>query len=133
MVNASNLRQYVYPTDFRDPPQTSERPVPNNASDAQNNPPAYNDQDDQIANNESTDSETNSDSEDEPNNVIDNTFHEVEKLLNNWKTRGIQYFLVKWEDGSKPTWEPKLSIGEGLIQDYFTRKTKKGRRRKQRK
>ncbi|CAC5404334.1 unnamed protein product [Mytilus coruscus] len=82
---------------------------------------------------ESTDSETDSDNGDEPNNVIDNTFHEVEKLLNNRNARGIQYFLVKWKDGSKPTWEPKQNIGEGLIQEYLTRKTKKGRRRKQRK
>ncbi|CAG2214770.1 unnamed protein product [Mytilus edulis] len=90
------------PTDFRDPPQAPERPVPDNPPDAQNNQPADNDQDDQIADNESTDSDTNSDNGDEPNNVIDDTFHEVEKLLNNRKTRGIQYFLVKWKDGSKP-------------------------------
>ncbi|CAG2189208.1 unnamed protein product [Mytilus edulis] len=133
MVNASNLRQYVDPTDFRDPPQAPERPVPDNPPDAQNNPPADNDQDDQIADDESTDSDTNSDNGDEPNNVIDDTFHEVEKLLNNRKTRGIQYFLVKWKDGSKPTWEPKQNIGEGLIQEYFTRKTRRGRRRKQKK
>ncbi|VDI32643.1 Hypothetical predicted protein, partial [Mytilus galloprovincialis] len=104
-----------------------------NPPDAQNNQPADNDQDDQIADDESTDSDTNSDNGDEPNNVIDDTFHEVEKLLNNRKTRGIQYFLVKWKDGSKPTWEPKQNIGEGLIHEYFTRKTKKGRRRKQKK
>ncbi|CAC5385634.1 unnamed protein product [Mytilus coruscus] len=107
--------------------------IPDNTPDAQNNPPVDNDQDDQIADNESTDSETDSDNGDEPNNVIDDTFHEVEKLLNNRNARGIQYFLVKWKNGSKPTWEPKQNIGEGLIQEYFTRKTKKGRRRKQRK
>ncbi|CAG2234398.1 unnamed protein product [Mytilus edulis] len=133
MVNASNLRQYVDPTDYRDPPQAPERPVPDNPPDAQNNQPADNDQDDQIADDESTDSDTNSENGDEPNNVIDDTFHEVEKLLNNRKTRGIQYFLVKWKDGSKPTWEPKQNIGEGLIQEYFTRKTRRGRRRKQKK
>ncbi|CAC5357756.1 unnamed protein product [Mytilus coruscus] len=81
MVNASNLRQYVDPTDYRDPPQAPERPVPDNTPDAQNNPPTDNYQDDQIADNESTDSETDSDNGDEPNNVIDDTFHEVEKLL----------------------------------------------------
>ncbi|XP_063411468.1 uncharacterized protein LOC134694358 [Mytilus trossulus] len=133
MVNASNLRQYVDPTDFRDPPQAPERPVPDDPPDVQNNQPADNDQDDQIADDESTDSETNSDNGDEPNNANDDTFHEVETLLNTRKTRGIQYFLVKWKDGSKPTWEPKQNIGEGLIQEYYTRKTKKGRRRKQRK
>ncbi|CAC5392280.1 unnamed protein product [Mytilus coruscus] len=78
-----------------------------NAHEEQNNPPADNDQDDQTADNESSDSETNSDNGDEPNNVIDDTFHEVDKLLNNRNTRGIQCFLVKWKNGSKPTWEPK--------------------------
>ncbi|CAC5393298.1 unnamed protein product [Mytilus coruscus] len=82
MVNASNLRQYVDLTDYRDPPQAPERHIPDNAPAGQKNPYADNDQDDQIAENESKDSETNSDDGDEPKNVIDDTFHEVDKLLN---------------------------------------------------
>ncbi|CAC5380906.1 unnamed protein product [Mytilus coruscus] len=54
-----------------------------------------------LGENEITDSETNSDSGDEPNNVIDDIFHEVDTLLNYRNTRGIQNFLVKWKDGSK--------------------------------
>ncbi|CAC5397465.1 unnamed protein product [Mytilus coruscus] len=95
MVNASNLRQYVDHTDYRDPPQAPERHIPDNAPGEQNNPPADNDQDDQIAENESSDSETDSDNGDEPNNVIDDTFHEALKVIRrSRKVREITKFTL---------------------------------------
>ena len=54
----------------------------------------------------------------------------AEKLLRLRRVQGQKQFLVKWADGSKPTWEPEEFVSERLIQEYFITHTKTGGRRK---
>ena len=35
-----------------------------------------------------------------------NEFYEVEKLFKSKYMKNKRYYLVKWKDGSEPTWEP---------------------------
>ncbi|XP_052083609.1 uncharacterized protein LOC127720911 [Mytilus californianus] len=79
-----NGQQYNQPM-----PAAVQNPYHQQQQQQQDDKSCQNCDNDQVAENESSDSETNSDNGDEPNNVIDDTFHEVEKLLNNRNTREI--------------------------------------------
>ena len=134
MVNASNLRPYVNPKDYRDQPQYASRQEgnQNNAPEEKNtDQPADNGQNDQIADNGDINSDRESDTGNVNDKQNDNTYYQVDKLLKTRTVQGQKQFLVKWSDGSKPTWEPENNIGD-LKEEYYTRNTKTGKRRKRR-
>ena len=66
------------------------------------------------------------------NNEGDEQFFPAEKLLKVKRMGGKKHFLVKWSDGSKPTWEPEEYVSDYLIRKFFTTHTNAGKRRKRR-
>ncbi|VDI02277.1 Hypothetical predicted protein [Mytilus galloprovincialis] len=62
--------------------------------------------------------------------VEDHQFYKAEKLLKLKRLQGKRHFLVKWADGSKPTWEPEEYVSEHLIRVYFSTHTNTGAKRK---
>ena len=53
-------------------------------------------------------------------------WHMVKKLLKSKWKNNKRYYLVQWEDGSEPTWEPSNNISQFLKQIFHgTRKRRK--------
>ena len=57
-----------------------------------------------------------------------NEFYEVEKLLKSKYMKNKRFYLVKWKDGSEPTWEPSNNVSQFLKQMYLADVTKRRRR-----
>ena len=49
------------------------------------------------------------------------------RILSYRRRRGDDFYLVEWEDGSKPSWVPRKDVSDPLLQNFYA--TRKERRR----
>lgn len=54
------------------------------------------------------------------NQIKKGGLHEVEKLLKSKYVNKKRHYLVKWADGSKPTWKPSNHVSQLLKQLYHS-------------
>ena len=57
-------------------------------------------------------------------------YYVVDKLLRTKQVNGKRHVLVKWQDGSPNTWEPKENISEYTLRNFYATHIKQGKRRK---
>ena len=115
-VHANRLRHYKDPRDFRLP-----QPQPPPQMLQQRQRPER--RDNPNADDDRRDNQTNQ-------NQNKNEWHSVEKLKSKWMNNK-RYYLVKWEDGSEPTWEPSQNIAPLLKQLYHSSTRRRKRKRHQ--
>ncbi|KAL3882070.1 hypothetical protein ACJMK2_028445 [Sinanodonta woodiana] len=56
----------------------------------------------------------------------------VDKLLKSKRTSGKRHYLVKWSDGSTPSWQPNENVSQALKQAFHSKRTQSNTRRKRR-
>jgi len=74
--------------------------------------------------------DSNDNDEDDPDLGDVREWHEAKELLKTKMMGGKRFFLVRWSDESKDSWQVEGDISDHLIQKYFIHKTKTGRARK---
>ncbi|MCG7879966.1 MAG: chromo domain-containing protein [Candidatus Thiodiazotropha endolucinida] len=62
--------------------------------------------------------------------AADETFYPAKCIKSAKKIRGVQHYLVSWEDNSTPSWIPHYDCTTALIEQYFVEKQNKSRRRR---
>lgn len=121
-VHANRLKFYKDPRDFR-PPTGND-----NDGEVQNN--NQNNVTRDKGNKQNYQSNVNDRANQDKNkNKPNGQWHEVEKLLKSKYINNKRHYLVKWADGSKPTWEPSNNISQFLKQLYHSSVKPRKRRR----
>jgi hypothetical protein len=116
-IHANRLKLYRDPRDFRnrETPQ-SQNNDNNHLPQADNNNDGQDNQQQRIRDQNRV--------PDEPPRA--HQWHVVKKLLKSKWKNNKRYYLVQWEDGSEPTWEPSNDISQFLKQLFHgSRKRRK--------
>ncbi|CAG2211387.1 unnamed protein product [Mytilus edulis] len=123
MINAKEIILYKDPRDHQLQPNEV---VQNQANDA-DRVDQHDQSDENVPQAQNRENETTDGNDDQ---VEDHQFYKAEKLLKLKRLQGRRHFLVKWADGSQPTWEPEEYVSEHLIRVYFSTHTNTGAKRK---
>lgn len=121
-VHANRLKLYKDPRDFRPPP------VNDNNGEVQNNNQNDVNRDDVNKQNGQNNAKDRA-NQDKDNKKPNGQWHEVEKLLKSKYMNNKRHYLVKWADGSKPTWEPSNNVSQFLKQLYHSSVKRRKRKR----
>ena len=117
-IHANRLKLYRDPRDFRDP----DAPQPQNNNN--NLLPQTNNKNDEGRQNRQQQIRDENQVRDEPPRA--HQWHMVKKLLKSKWKNNKRFYLVQWEDGSEPTWEPSNNISQFLKQLFHgSRKRRK--------
>ena len=123
MINAKEIILYKDPRDHQLQPNEVVQNQANNADRVDQ----HDQSDENVPQAQNRENETTDGNDDQ---VEDHQFYKAEKLLKLKRLQGRRHFLVKWADGSKPTWEPEEYVSEHLIRVYFSTHTNTGAKRK---
>lgn len=121
-VHANRLKLYKDPRDFRPPP------VNDNNGEVQSNNQNDVNRDDVNKQNGQNNAKDRA-NQDKDNKKPNGQWHEVEKLLKSKYMNNKRHYLVKWADGSKPTWEPSNNVSQFLKQLYHSSVKQRKRKR----
>ena len=57
-------------------------------------------------------------------------WYEIERLLRHKRTKGVDYYLVKWKSSDPDSWEPRVNITDFALQQFYAAQRPKKRRRR---
>ena len=57
-------------------------------------------------------------------------WYEIERLLRHKRTKGVDYYLVKWKSSDPDSWEPRVNISDFALQQFYAAQRPKKRRRR---